>query len=161
MMSQMLLSAQAPQLLLVNAPVNHRFHHLCRLTSPPPPAWLMTRGRRIRKGPRRTPATSASPMRSWCWSSSATTLCCGMLRWQITGGRTRRTRSGKTRPSWWRRQPTPSRAGSSHCVTPTHALTRRRAAMVPQTWLRGRSGSSPSSSSWRRSLATVLSPSRV
>ena len=43
MMSQMLLSAQAPQLLLVNAPVNHRFHHLCRLTSPPPPAWLMTR----------------------------------------------------------------------------------------------------------------------
>ena len=28
------------------------------------PAWLMTRGRRRRKGPRRVPATSASPMRS-------------------------------------------------------------------------------------------------
>lgn len=67
----------------------------------------------------------------------------------------------KTEPSWWRRHQTPSRAGYGHCATPTHVLTRRRAAMVPHPWLKGRSGSSPISPSWRRSLTTVLSPSRV
>ena len=122
-----------------------------------PPAGLMTKLKR-RKGPRRTPATSALSRRSWCWSSSATILCCEISRWLITGGK---TRSGRTRPSWWRRHLTSSRAGSGHCVTLAHALTRRRAVMVPLAWLRGRSGSSPSLPSWSRSLATVLSPSRV
>ena len=31
------------------------------------------------------------------------------------------------------KKPTHSRAGSGHCVTLTHALARRRAAMVPHT----------------------------
>ena len=31
------------------------------------------------------------------------------------------------------KKPTPSRAGSGHCVTLTHVLIRRRAAMVPHT----------------------------
>ena len=64
MMRPNFLNAEGHQLLFVNAPVNHLFHRLCRLL--PPPAWLMTRARRKRrKGPRRTPATLALPMRMW------------------------------------------------------------------------------------------------
>ena len=44
--------------------VNHRCHHMHLLISPPPPAWPITRGRRRRKGPRKTPATSSSQRKS-------------------------------------------------------------------------------------------------
>ena len=64
MMNYMFLSNQGPHLYLAKSPVNHRCHHMHLLISPPPPAWPITRGRRRRKGPRKTPATSSSQRKS-------------------------------------------------------------------------------------------------
>jgi hypothetical protein len=115
------------------------------LMSPSPPAWLIIRGRR--KGPSKR-VHRGQPCAVECQDD----------RLQITGGR---TRSKKRKANRWTRQLTPSRAGSGRYVTPTHALTRKRAVIVHQTLLRETSGSSQSLPFWRRSLATDQSPYRV